>query len=85
MPAFSDGPLLWLAALAVASVVYILLGMAMAYVVSYVWTLRTTVYFLLRKAVDGTAMTEVYEEESEEDLVAGGASPGASPPPAPAA
>jgi hypothetical protein len=67
----------------VAAVLYLSVGMAFAYVVAYHWTAKTIIYFLLRKAVDGTEMKEVYEEESEEDLVAGGAA--STPPPAPPA
>ena len=72
----------------VAAMLYLAVGMAFAYIVSYYWTAKTLIYFLLRKAVDGTEMKEVYEEESEEDLVAGGAAPGgtaSTPPPAPPA
>ncbi len=67
----------------VSAMLYLLVGMACAYAVSYWWTAKTIIYFLLRKAVDGTEMKEVYEEESEEDLVAGGSA--SAPPPAPAA
>lgn len=77
MPSFSQGPLLWLAACLVSALVYLLLGLAWSYIVSFVWSVRTVIYFLMRKAVDGTEMKEVYEEESEEDLVAGGAGPSA--------
>jgi hypothetical protein len=43
------------------------------FVVSMKITCATTVYFLMRKAVDGTEMTEVFMEEQEE--IEGGAPP----------
>lgn len=73
------GTSLSLTGILVAGMLYLVLGMAFAYVVSYHWTAKTIVYFLLRRAVDGTEMKEVYEEESEEDLVAAGSTPPASP------
>ena len=46
MPIFSQEPVLWLASLASASLIYVILGLSAAYAVSYVWTMRTTIYFL---------------------------------------
>ena len=37
------------------------------FLASYVLTAQTIIYFLMRKAVDGTDMTEVFVEEEEED------------------
>jgi hypothetical protein len=72
---------LWLTYCLVAAMIYVILGMAWSYIASFHFTGNTVVYFLLRKGVDGTEMKEVYEEESEEDLVAGGTSSvGAAPP-----
>ena len=81
--AFSDGALLWFTTCLVSAMLYLVVGLAWAYPVSYCFSARTIIYFLMRKAVDGTEMKEVYEEESEEDLVAGGAPAGT--PPAPSA
>ncbi len=72
---FSQGPLLWVTTCLVFAMIFILAGLSWAYPVSYLFSARTIIYFLMRKAVDGTEMREVYEEESEEELVAGSASP----------
>ena len=50
---------------------YALAGLVCSYVVSYAISQTTVIYFLLRKAVDGTEVTEVYEEPIEEELLAG--------------
>lgn len=77
--------------------VWVVLGMAMAFLVSFFFTSQTVIYFLLRKVVDATDIEEVYTEESEdEDLplehqVAGapasaeqaGEKPAEEPPPPP--
>lgn len=45
---------------------YYLVWLALfGYIVSYILTLDTITYLVLRKAEDGTEMTEVYEEEEE--------------------
>ena len=77
---FSSGPLVWLVTCLVSALLYVLVGMAVAYPISYAFSARTVIYFLLRKAVDGVEMGEVYEEESEEELVAGGSPAGTLPP-----
>ncbi len=44
--------------------VYLLISVGGAYVVSYYFSTHTIIYLLLRRSVDGQAMTEVYLEES---------------------
>ena len=51
----------------VAIFLYVLLGVVLSYLVSLVFSVHTTIYMLMRKAVDGTAMTEVYQEEKPEE------------------
>ena len=66
----------------------ILLGLAAGFVISYKAAATTIIYSLLRKAVDGTDMTEVYLEEEEEALEAGAeaeAKPAEGEPPTPPA
>jgi len=46
--------------------VWVLFGIAFAYVISLGGSLQTIIYLLMRKAVDGTDVTEVYLEEKEE-------------------
>ncbi|MBM4084863.1 MAG: hypothetical protein FJ272_08755 [Planctomycetes bacterium] len=58
--------LLWLA---------IVLALGYGYAVSFCFSSDTITYFLMRKAVDGTDVTEVYMEEEEEE-----AKPTAEPP-----
>jgi hypothetical protein len=47
--------------------VWVVLGLAMAFLISFFFASQTVIYFLLRKAVDATDIEEVYLEESEED------------------
>lgn len=47
---------------------FLVLGPVLGFVASYVLTAESIVYSLMRKAVDGTDMTEVYVEEDEEDF-----------------
>ena len=58
-----------------------LAGLICSYLVSYVISQTTVIYFLLRKAVDGTEVTEVYEEPIEEEPLpaAEGSAAGAGP------
>jgi len=44
-----------------------LAGLICSYLVSYAISQTTVIYFLLRKAVDGTEVTEVFEEPIEEE------------------
>lgn len=46
--------------------IYLAIAAVLGYVVSYIFTSNTIIYMLLRKAEDGTEMTEVYEEKEEE-------------------
>lgn len=46
----------------------LVVGPLAGYVASYVLTAHTIVYFLMRKVVDGTDMTEVYVADEEEDF-----------------
>lgn len=56
-------------AFVIALFVYVIIGLVVAYVVSLFFSIQTTVYLLLRKAVDGAEMSEVYREEEEEDYL----------------
>jgi len=47
--------------------VWVVLGVAIAFLVSFCLTSQTVIYFLLRKAVDATDIEEVYTEESDEE------------------
>jgi len=47
--------------------VWVVLGVAMAFLVSFFFTSQTVIYFLLRKTVDATDIEEVYMEESDEE------------------
>jgi len=49
--------------------VFIVAALAYGFAVSYACTASTIIYFLMRKAVDGTEMTEVYVEEEEEEAL----------------
>lgn len=57
------------AAVLIAIFLYILVGLVIAYVISLFFSMQTTIYLLLRKAVDGAEMTEVYREEEEEEYL----------------
>jgi len=57
------------ASVLIAIVVYIIIGLVVAYVISLFFSMQTTIYLLLRKRVDGAEMTEVYREEEEEDYL----------------
>jgi len=48
----------------------LLIGMLLAYVVSYCCSAQTIIYLLMRKKVDDIEMTELYEEEPAGDLTA---------------
>jgi hypothetical protein len=54
-------------AVILGALVMIIYGMALAYLVSYFYTARSLMYFLLRKKVDSTEITEVYLEDEEDD------------------
>ena len=56
-------------------------GPVLGFLASYRFTANSIIYLLMRKAVDGTDMTEVYVEEEEEDFAV---PPAAPPTPAPA-
>ena len=47
--------------------VWILLGLVVAFLISFFFTSQTVIYFLLRRTVDATDVEEVYLEESEEE------------------
>ncbi len=59
--------------------VFLLLGLLVAFVVSYFFSGSTQMYFLLRRNVDATDYEEIYYEETEDELLA------AEPPAAPSA
>ncbi|MBI5778883.1 MAG: hypothetical protein HZA49_05450 [Planctomycetes bacterium] len=48
----------------------LIIGMLLAYVVSYCFSAHTIIYLLMRKKVDDIEMTELYEEEPAGDLAA---------------
>lgn len=56
-------------AVIIAIVLYVIVGLVIAYVISLFFSMQTTIYLLLRKAVDGAEMSEVYREEDEEDYL----------------
>jgi len=47
--------------------VWVVLGLAVAFLISFFFSSQTVIYFLLRRSVDATDMEEVYLEESEEE------------------
>ncbi|MHC4600444.1 MAG: hypothetical protein ACYS47_15730 [Planctomycetota bacterium] len=50
------------------TLVVLIYGLGFSFAVSYFYSARTLMYFILRKRVDNTEMSEVYLEEEEEDL-----------------
>ena len=52
--------------------VALVVGLVIAFVVSYYFTVNTTIYALLRKQTDLTAIEDVYIEEDVEDLIKNG-------------
>ena len=52
----------------VGTLVVLIYGLGLSYAVSFLYSARTLMYFILRKRVDNTEMSEVYLEEEEEDL-----------------
>lgn len=46
---------------------YVLLALFMAFALTLFYSLATQIYFLMRKAANGTPLTEVYEEAPEEE------------------
>lgn len=55
-----------IAAVIYAGWIYVIIASVLGYVISYILTSNTIIYMILRKAEDGTEMTEVYEEEEED-------------------
>ena len=47
--------------------VWVVLGVVLAFLVSFFFTSQTVVYFLMRKTVDATDIEEVYMEEGDEE------------------
>ncbi len=54
-----------------SGMMFVLLGFAVSYIASFLLSSWSVIYFGLRRAVDGTGMTEVYEEESEGEVEPG--------------
>ncbi|MHC4780299.1 MAG: MFS transporter [Planctomycetota bacterium] len=52
----------------VGTMVVLLYGLGFSYAISFLYSSRTLMYFILRKRVDNTEMNEVYLEEDDEDL-----------------
>ncbi len=50
---------------------YVLLAVFLAFAVSFIYSLFTQIYFLMRKACDGTPFEEIYIETPEEEEYAG--------------
>ncbi|MHC5036168.1 MAG: hypothetical protein ACYTHM_02540 [Planctomycetota bacterium] len=50
------------------TLVVLIYGLGFSFLVSFFFSLRSLMYFILRKRVDNTEMTEVYLEDEEEDL-----------------
>lgn len=61
----------------------LIIGMLLAYVVSYCFSAHTIIYLLMRKKVDDIEMTELYEEEPAGDLTAAPEAPKADNPATP--
>ncbi len=61
--------------------VWVVLGMMMAFLVSFFFCSQTVIYFLMRRSVDATDIEEVYMEEAEEEElpIEGGAEAPAEP------
>jgi hypothetical protein len=79
------GPLQMVAGVILLVWLILIAGMIAGYLVSYIASSQTLIYFLLRKKVDGIEMNEVFEEKEEgEEDVAEGAAEGAAPPATPA-
>ncbi len=79
-----------IASIALLVWLFIVFGMIAGYVVSYLCSSQTLIYFLLRKKVDGIEMVEVFEEKEEgeegfkpEEASASEASPSGEPPASP--
>jgi hypothetical protein len=53
----------------IAAWVYLLLGLAGAFVISFYFSANTIIYYLMRREVDATELEDVYVEEAEDDLV----------------
>lgn len=52
--------------------VYLVSGVVLAFLASFVFSAATNIYYLLRRSVDATDLDDVYVEESSEDDLAGG-------------
>jgi hypothetical protein len=73
--------------------VWIVLGLVLAFLISFFFTSQTVIYFLLRKAVEAKEIEDVYMEEAEEEPLPlavkvdapAPATPASEPPPAPPA
>jgi len=50
--------------------VYLVIGMVLAFVLSYGASVTTVIYYLMRRKVDATDLDDVYVEEAEEELPA---------------
>jgi len=64
---------------------WVVLGVMMAFLVSFFFCSQTVIYFLMRKSVDATDLEEVYMEEAEEEelpLEGGAETPPEAPAPA---
>lgn len=64
------GPLTTIASIAVNVWVYLVVLAVTAFVVSFVVSAHTVIYYLLRRRVDATDLDDVYVEEPEEEPVA---------------
>jgi len=64
--------------------VWVVLGVMMAFLISFFFCSQTVIYFLMRRSVDATDMEEVYMEEAEEEELPLEGGPAEAGPEAPA-
>ncbi len=69
----------WMASLILHVWVWLAVGMLMAFVLTFVVSSSTTIYYLLRRKVDATDLDDVYVEEPEEEGPAAVPEPPATP------
>jgi hypothetical protein len=54
-------------AVVLGTIIIIIYGLSFSYLISFMYSARTLMYFILRKKIDATEMTEVFLEEEEDD------------------
>jgi hypothetical protein len=59
----------WILLVVLGTVIMIIYGLGFSYIISFYYTIRSLMYFILRRQVDSTEMSEVFlEEETEEEF-----------------